>query len=149
HGTRSHLLDVFAAGISHGRTQSARKLMEYLHDTALVGHPSLDSFRHQLLELGGGVLEVSIGRAEALAHGAEGSHPAVGLVGSALVHLNFAGRLFRAGEQAADHDRMGARSEGLRDVARESNTAVRNDRHIRIAQRFSNIGYRRDLWNTD
>src|SRR5215813_4613411 len=58
HGTRSHLLDVFAAGISHGRTQSARKLMEYLHDTALVGHPSLDSFRHQLLELGGGVLEV-------------------------------------------------------------------------------------------
>src|SRR5438874_9524075 len=43
------------------------------------------SFRHQLLELGGGVLEVPIRRAVPLAHRPERAHAAIRLVRGALV----------------------------------------------------------------
>src|ERR1700734_1743996 len=50
----SHFLDVVAAGIAHGGTQSAGELVQDRDQAALVGDATLDTLRHQLLELGGG-----------------------------------------------------------------------------------------------
>ena len=98
-----------AAGVAHGGAQAARELVDDGHQAALVGHAAFDAFGHELLELRGGVLEIAIGRAVALGHGAERAHAAIRLVRRALVELDVARRFFGAGEQAADHHAVGAR----------------------------------------
>src|SRR3974390_112541 len=116
HRAGAHLGNVAAAGITHGCTQSAGELVQDGDDAALVRYATLDALRHPLLELGGGVLEVAVGAGMALAHGAERAHAAVGLIRSALVELDLAGRLLGAGEQSADHDGVCAGGDGLGDV---------------------------------
>jgi len=64
----------------------------------------------------------------AFAHRAERTHAAIGLVGSALVQLDFTGGFLGAGEQAADHDRMRARRDRLGDVPGEADAAIGDNR---------------------
>ena len=77
------------------------------------------------------------------------AHAAIGLVGGALVKLDLARRLLGAGKQAADHDGVRAGDNGLGDVTGEADAAVRDDRNISVAQRFSNIRDRGDLRYTN
>src|SRR6188508_92533 len=76
----AHGGDAGAARVAHGGAQATRELMNDGHEAALVRHASFDAFGHELLELRGGVLEIAIGRAVALSHGAERTHAAVRLV---------------------------------------------------------------------
>src|SRR6202140_4906431 len=149
HRARGHMGDVAAAGIAHGPPQSARQLTQDGDHAPLVGNAPLHAFRHQLLELGGRVLEITIRRAVAFAHRAERAHAAIGLVGSSLVQLDVTGGFLGAGEQAADHDRMRARRDRLGDVPREADAAIGDDRHVRVAQRLRDRGNRGDLRYAD
>src|SRR6516164_3247958 len=63
HRAGTHVGDVAAAGVAHGGPQPARELMQDGHHAPLVGHATLHAFGHELLELGGGVLEVPVCRA--------------------------------------------------------------------------------------
>ena len=135
-------VDVAAARVAHRGAQAARELLEDRDHAALVRHAALDAFGHELLELGGGVLEVAVGGAMALRHGAERAHAAVGLVGSALVELHFAGGLLGAGEEAADHDRVRAGDDRLGDVAGEADTAVGDHRHVAVLERLGHVRHR-------
>src|SRR6516162_9968645 len=83
----AHVADVATAGVAHGGSQAAGELVQDGDDASLVGHPALDAFGHELLELGRGVLEVPVRRAVPLRHGAERAHATIGLVGGALVEL--------------------------------------------------------------
>ncbi len=84
-----------------------------------------------------------------LAHGADGTHPAVGLVGTPLVELDFTGRLLGAGKQATDHHRIGAGDERFRDVSGVADTAIGDQRNSAVAQRVRHLGDGRYLGYTD
>src|SRR4029077_20314586 len=82
--------DVVTAGVAHRGAQAAGELVQDGDHTALVWHASLDPLGHELLQLGRRILKVSVGGAVTLTHGPERTHTAVGLVGGALVKLDFA-----------------------------------------------------------
>src|SRR6187455_213262 len=69
--TRAHLVDVAAARVTHRGTQSAGELVQDRDDAALVRDAALDTLGHELFELCGGVLEVTVARAVRLRHGAQ------------------------------------------------------------------------------
>src|SRR5690606_33952515 len=116
---------------------------------ALVRHTPLDALRDELLKLLGRVLEVAVRRAVPAGHRAQRAHAAVGLVGAALVELDVARRFFGAGEEAADHRRMRARDDRLRDVPGVADAAVRDDRHVRALERGCDLRDGRDLRHAD
>src|SRR5262249_31652130 len=71
HRAGTHLADVATPALAHGGPQATRELMQDSHHATLVGHATLDAFGDELLELGGGVLEVTVRRAVTLRHGAK------------------------------------------------------------------------------
>src|SRR5690606_19209753 len=110
---------------------------------ALVCHAAFDAFGNKLVDVVGGVLEVTVGRA--FGHGAQAAHAAVGLVGTALIQHHFAGGFFGTGEHAAHHAGGGPRSERLGDVARITDTAIGNERNARAVKRLGDVGNGGDL----
>src|SRR6516225_228362 len=90
HGAGAQVGDVAAAGVAHRRPQPAGELPQDRHHAPLVRHATLHALGDQLLELGGGVLEVPVRRAVPLRHRAERAHAAIRLVGGALVELHLA-----------------------------------------------------------
>ena len=126
--------DVRAAAVAHAGAQPAGQLVDHRRDAALVGDPSFDAFRHQLLAgFGVGievefVLEVAI--AAAAAHRAERAHAAILLEAAALIQDQFARALVGAGEQAADHHRAGADRHRFGQVAGVADPAVGDDRDL-------------------
>src|SRR3546814_9960491 len=77
---RAHLFDVPAAGVTHARPQAANHLMDDRRHRPLERHAAFDTFRHQLFDFGGGVLEVAILGTVGTAHRAHRTHAAIGLV---------------------------------------------------------------------
>src|SRR5690606_39075292 len=146
---RAHLGDAAAPGIAHRRAKPADQLVDDRDDAALVRHAALDALRDELLQLLARVLEIAVGRAVPLRHRAERAHAAIGLVRAALIELDVAGRFLGAGEQAADHRRVRAGRDRLRDVAGVANAAVRDERHVRPLERGRDLGDRRDLRHAD
>ncbi len=92
-----------------------------------VGNLALDAFRHQLGGTFGFILEVAV--TAAFFHGAQRSHAAVSLVGSALIKKGLARRFVGAGKETADHHRMGAAADGLGDIAGKLDAAIGDNRH--------------------
>ena len=89
---------------------------------------ALHALRHQLQLVLDVLLEVAVGRAAR--HGADAAHAAIGLVRAALVQEHLTGRLVGAGQQAADHHRVGAGGQRLDDVAAGAHAAVGDGRNI-------------------
>src|SRR5882724_11052488 len=73
--------------VAHAGPQAAHELLHDEGQRAFVRHPALDSLRDELHAEFGAllVLEVAVAAALALAHGLEGAHAAVELVGAPLV----------------------------------------------------------------
>src|SRR5690606_17014429 len=145
--------DVGAATVAHAGPQAAHQLVDHRRDAALVGHASLDAFRHELvaavaaafqIEL---VLEVAV--AAAAAHRAERSHAAVFLEAAPLIQDDFARALVGPGEEAADHDGAGPDGQCLRDVARIADASVGDDRHARALRGARALGDGRDHRHAD
>ena len=123
-----------------------------MHDgahRALVRHAAFDTFRYQLLGTGRGVLKVTVRGALGLGHGAQRTHAAVGLVGTALEQLDFARRLFGTGQHGADHHGGGTGGDGFGQVAGEADTTIGNQRHAGAGQRGGDIGHGADLRYAD
>ena len=110
---------------------------------ALVGHATLDTFRHQLFYLFRRILEITVCGSLFLRHGAQRSHAAIRFIRTSLIQLDFTGRLFGAGEQSAEHHRIRAGRDGLGHVARITDAAVGDQRHTGFGQRFRHVGDRR------
>ena len=102
-GAGAHFVDRAAAAVAHGGAQAADHLIDDLGERALVRDHAFDAFRNELVDVAlVVVLEVAVGGT--LAHGTEGAHAAVGLVGAALVEDDFTRGFVRTGEHAAHHD---------------------------------------------
>src|SRR5690606_8176160 len=111
---------------------------------------TFNTLGHQLLGAGGGVLEIAVGGATAgVGHGAQRTHAAVGLVGTALEQFDLAGRLFGTGEHGAHHHYRGAGGNGLGQVTGEADATVGNQRDASVLQRGGHIGNGGYLRNTD
>src|SRR3569832_1368973 len=143
HGLGAHLVDVPATGVTHARAQTAHELVDDGDHRALVRHASLAALRHELLALDLAFLEVAV--AGAALHGTECAHAAIGFVRAALIQLDLAGRLLRAREHAAHHHAIGARDDGLGEVARIAHTAVGDHGHDAIGQGLGDVRDRSDL----
>src|SRR5215475_5781827 len=113
-GLGVQLGDRGAAEVAHRRAQPADELVRRLAQRSLVRHAALDALGHELLRCLDVALEVAILRA--VLHRADRAHAAVRLVAAALVQDDLAGRLVGAGEQRADHHRIRAGRERLRDI---------------------------------
>src|SRR5512139_1378022 len=74
---RAHLLDAARAGVDHRGAQATGELVQDGHQAALVEHAAFDALGHQFLELAAAVLELTVGGAVLLRHGAQRTHAAV------------------------------------------------------------------------
>src|SRR5690554_2460283 len=144
-GLGAHFLNVAAAGVAHGGAQSPHQLVHDGTHHAFVGHATFDAFRYQLLGTGVLILEVAVGTALALGHGAHGTHATIRLVGTALVQLDFTGGFFGTGQQPADHDRTGASSNRFGQVTGVAHPAVSDQRNIVGLEGLRHAGNGADL----
>src|SRR5690554_4906284 len=143
----AHFVHGGAASVTHGGAQAANQLVHDVTHRALAGNTTFDTFRNQLFNAFAGVLEVTV--AGALPHGTQGTHTTVGFIATTLEQFDFTRGFVSTGQQAANHHRVGASGNGLGDVARETDTAICNQRHAAVLQRIRNIGNRRDLGHTN
>src|SRR3954447_8561499 len=97
------LLDRRRAAIPHRLPQSPDELVQDRRERSLVRNASLDSLRHELVDVLDVTLEVPVLRERARPHGAERAHAAVLLEPLALVEHDVARRLVRAREHRAEH----------------------------------------------
>src|SRR6185295_8464276 len=146
-GLGAELLDAAAATVAHAGAQAADELVHRLGEAAPVRDPALDPLGDQL-HVGGGLgLEVAV--LAAGPHGPHRAHAPVLLVAAPLVKDDLARRLVGAGEQAADHHRVGAGGQGLGHVARVLDAAVRDDADVQLLDGAGAVGDRGDLGDTD
>jgi hypothetical protein len=126
-------LDVLRADGAHARADAADHLIDEVGELALVRDHAFDALGHELLH----VLDVALAIAllAALYHRAERAHAAHRLERAALVQDRLAGALLEAREEAAEHDRRGARGQRLDDVAAEADAPVGDHRHALGADR--------------
>src|SRR5690554_6131452 len=148
-GLGAHFLNVAAAGVAHGGAQSPHQLVHDGTHHALVGHATFDAFRYQFLGTGVLVLEVAVGTALALGHGAHGAHATVRLVGAALVQLDFTRRFLGTSQQPAHHNRAGSGGNRFGQVTGVAHTAIGDQRDIVRLERLRHAGNSTDLRHTD
>ena len=121
------------AAVAHRRAHPADQLAGHRGQRAAVRYLALDALGHELVLAQHVVLEVAVlgvGAATLpVPHGAERAHTAVELVLLAVDEHHLAGALLAPGEQAAEHDRVGARGDGLGDVAGVLQPAVTDHGH--------------------
>src|SRR5256886_392940 len=125
---RLQSLDRLGARVSHRLAETADELVHDRLDRALVRDATLDPLGHELVDVLDVALEVPVLRVRASLHRAERAHAAVLLVTLALLEDHVAGRLLCAGEHGADHDRVRAGRDRLRDVPGGGDAAVGDQR---------------------
>ena len=111
-----------AAEVTHTGPQAAKKLNNIVGDRAPVGDTPDNALGNQVavVHVVGQVITVLA----ALLHGLYRSHAPVDLITPALKKDRLARTLFGPGEQAAEHDAVGAGREGFGDIAGVFNAAV-------------------------
>ena len=118
-GSLLQLADILGAAVAHTAAQAAHKLIHRFGKQALIRHASLDALGHELFVVG---LEIAVLRAAL--HRGDGAHAAIGLELAPLIDFQFAGRLFAAGNQRADHNHIRAGGQPLHEIAGEFDAAV-------------------------
>src|SRR5581483_1183727 len=122
-------LDRRRAAVAHRLAKPADDLVQHACERALVRNAALDAFGDELLDVLDIALEVAVLRVAARLHRAERAHAAVLLVALALLEHDVAGRLFGPREHRAEHDRVRAGGDRLRDIARRGDAAVGDHGH--------------------
>ena len=112
-------------------------------------HAPLDALGDELLDVLDVALEVAVLRERAGLHRAERAHAAVLLVALALGVDDLARRLVGAGEDRAEHDRVGAGGDRLGDVARGDHAAVADHGHAVADGDLGDVVDRGDLRHAD
>ena len=118
--------------------------MNDLFQTAFISNAAFDTFRHQFVS---GVIGLEVTVRGTFGHRAQGAHPTIGFVRAALVEFDFTRGFFGTGQHGAHHHGSSARGDGFRDVAREADTAVSDNRNTGAFQRFNRVRHRGDLRN--
>src|SRR5690606_6691502 len=145
-GLGAHLFDGSTAAIAHGSAYAADQLINDGDNAALVRYTAFYAFRHELIDVVGGILEVAICRA--VGHGAQAAHAAIRLVRPALEQHDFAGSLFGSGEHAAHHAGRRARGQRLGHIARVADAAVGDKGNTGAFKCLGHIGDSGNLGNT-
>src|SRR5471032_3269768 len=145
----AHFFDVGAAGVAHRGTQAAHQLMDDRAQGAFVRHTAFDAFRYELLGACRGVLEVTVGRALRLGHGAQRTHAAVSLVRTTLEQFDLAWRFFSTGEHRAHHHAGSTGYDGLGQVTGETDAAVGDQRNASALKGRGDVGDGTDLRDAD
>src|SRR5258706_3805222 len=114
---RAQILDRGRADVAHTQTQTANELIHERRERAASGHASFDALGHELAELRDVLLPVAIARSLPHLHRAERAHPAIRLEASLIGLDHVARRFVDAGKESAEHDRVRAGADRLRDVA--------------------------------
>src|SRR5882762_6878526 len=144
--------DAVRTGEAHAGLQAADELVGHRRERAPVGHLALDALRHELVVVGDVLQPVAVLGVAALLpprlHRTQGAHAAVGLVLLAIDEDQLAGRLLTAGEQRAEHHRVGAGDDRLGDVARVLQPTVTDHRNAGRTGRQRRLVDRRHLRDT-
>ena len=111
----------------------------------LYGTRPFDTFRYELLGACRRVLEVTVGRALRLGHGAQRTHATVSLVRTALEQFDLTWRFFGTGEHRAHHHARGAGNDGLGQVTGEPDATVGDQRYARAFKGSGDVGDGADL----
>src|SRR5688572_18711539 len=138
---RAEVLDGRGADVLHAGAQPADELVEEGIERADRLHLPFHALGHDLGELADVALTVPVARGLAHLHRAERAHAAVGL--AAVDHV--AWRLVGPGQERAEHHRVRARADRLRDVARVLDPAVGADRDAVTCRGLHAIDDRGDL----
>src|SRR4051794_12298733 len=142
-----HRLDRRRAAVAHRLAQAADNLMQHAGERPLVRDAALDPFGDELLDILDVALEIAVLRVTARLHRADRAHAAVLLEALALGEDDVAGRLFRAREHRAQHDRVRSGGDRLCDVAGRGDAAVRDHRYA--VRRLCDVVDRGDLRYAD
>ena len=84
-----------------------------------------------------------------LSHGAQAAHAAVHLKAAALVNFHISGAFLHTGKQAAQHNRAGARGNGLGNIAAVLDAAVGNDGYAVLVGFLGTVADSRQLGHAD
>src|SRR5206468_6696768 len=142
---RPQFLDRARAGVAHAEPQPAGELMHERRERPARGDATLDPFGHELAELRDVLLAVAVARSLTHLHRAERTHAAVRLKSSVGGVDDLARRFVDAREQTAEHHRVRAGSDRLRDVAGLLDAAVTTDRHAALRGNVRAVIDRGDL----
>ena len=140
----AHLLQALAAGITHGGAQAAHHLVDDGAQRPLVRHPAFYALGHQLFDLVI-LLEIPVRGTVLLRHGTQGTHAAVGFVGTPLEQFHLAGGFLGAGKQTAYHNSVRASGQGLGDITGVAYAAVGDERDARTLEGRGHAEDGRDL----
>src|SRR5262245_58015056 len=145
----AQLLDVPGPTIPHAGPEPADELVDERRQVALVRHAALDPLGHQLAAVALRLLLLAVGLPVAVArtghHRPDRTHAAVRLEAAPLVDDGLPRALGQARQQPAQHDRVGPGRDGLADVARVADAAVRDDRHAAADEALDGLVNRGDL----
>src|SRR5262249_38842213 len=144
-----HRVDRLGAAVAHGLAQAADDLVDDALEPALVRHSALDTLRHEFLDVLDVALEVPVLAEPARLHRAQRAHAAVLLVTLALAPDHVARRLVGPGQHRAEHHRVGAGCDRLRDVARGAEAAVADDGHAVAGRGLGDVVDRGHLRHAD
>ncbi len=137
------------ADVPHRRAQTADELVDEIAQRTLVGHAALDPLRDELLDVADPFLEIAVLGVGAGLHGADGAHAPILLEALPLVEHDFARTLVDAGQQGAEHDRVGAGGDRLGDIAGILDPAIGDDRDAVAGGGAGAVEDRGDLRHAD
>ena len=132
------------AAVTHTGPQAAHELVNRIGQGALVGHPALDPFRHQLFVI---LLEIPV--LAAVRHSTEAAHPPVHLELASLIDLGVPRGFLAPGHQRPDHDGVGPGGDRFDNVAGIFDTAVRDDRNPIFRRHAGGVVNRGNLGHPD
>src|SRR5437588_2930354 len=144
-----HLLERRRTAVPHRLPQPPDQLVQDGRERALVEDAAFDALRDELLDVLDVALEVPVLRERTRLHGADRAHATVFLVPLALVDDHLARRLVGARQQRAGHDRVGARGDRLREIARRPDPAVGDHGHAGLGRDLRDVVHSRHLRPTD
>src|SRR5271155_3133166 len=142
----AQLAEAMRSDVTHARLQPTDELIDIRCEGAAIRHSALDALRHDFA-VGHVLLHIAV--AHALAHRADGAHPAILFVGAALVEHRLARAFLGAREQRPDHHGRGSRGERLDDIAGEAHAAIGDNGYVARLADGDAVHDRRHLRNAD
>ncbi len=121
--------------------------MDDLTSRALVRNTAFDAFGNKFQVILNVLLEVTVCRPAC--HGTDRAHPAIGFVRTALIQNDLTRGFVGTGQKRANHAGAGTRSHCLGNVARKLDTAIGDDRNVKLVTNFRAFKDCRQLRDTD
>ena len=142
-----HIGNGVRAAVAHRRPKPTNHLEDGIAQRSLVGNAALDAFGNELLNIILGILEVSV--TASLSHRFNRAHSSIQLVAPSLIQHLFPWAFIDSGEEAADHDHIGTRSDRLGNISGLLHTAIGDQGNSRPGGYAGTLENRSQLGNPD